>query len=149
MPEYERICACVEDIRKLTSFQPELAIVLGSGLGDVADSIEIETVIDYKQIPSFPISTVNSHKGRFVLGRLGNRNVICMQGRVHYYEGYSMQDVVLPIRVMGMLGAKKLLLTNASGGINNQFKAGDFMMITGHIPTFIPNPIICKNFQEW
>jgi purine-nucleoside phosphorylase len=148
MLEYERICACVEDIRKLTSFQPELALVLGSGLGDVADSIEIETIIDYKQISSFPVSTVNSHKGRFVFGKLGNRNVICMQGRVHYYEGYSMQDVVLPIRVMGMLGAKKLLLTNASGGINNQFKAGDFMMITGHIPTFIPNPLIGSNIEE-
>ncbi len=148
MPEYERICACVEDIRKLTSFQPEIALVLGSGLGDVADSIEIETIIDYKQISNFPISTVDSHKGRFVLGKLGERNVICMQGRVHYYEGYSMQDVVLPIRVMGMLGAKKLLLTNASGGINETFQAGDFMMITGHIPTFIPNPLIGANIDE-
>lgn len=148
MPEYERICACVEDIRKLTSFQPEIALVLGSGLGDVADSIEIETIIDYKQISNFPISTVDSHKGRFVLGRLGERNVICMQGRVHYYEGYSMQDVVLPIRVMGMLGVKKLLLTNASGGINETFQAGDFMMITGHIPTFIPNPLIGANIDE-
>lgn len=148
MPEYERICQCVEAIRKLTSFQPEIALVLGSGLGDVADSIEIETIIDYKQIPNFPLSTVDSHKGRFVFGRMGERNVICMQGRVHYYEGYSMEDVVLPIRVMGMLGAKKLLLTNASGGINENFKAGDFMMITGHIPTFIPNPLIGANINE-
>ena len=148
MPEYERICACVEEIRKLTSFQPEIALVLGSGLGDVADSIEIEAIIDYKQISNFPISTVDSHKGRFIFGKLSGRNVVCMQGRVHYYEGYSMQDVVLPIRVMGMLGAKKLLLTNASGGINDTFKAGDFMMITGHIPTFIPNPLIGENIKE-
>ena len=146
--EYDRICECLESVRKITDFQPTIGLVLGSGLGDFAEIIEIDSIIEYNQIKHFPVSTVDSHKGRYVFGRIGDVKVVCMQGRVHYYEGYDMKDVVLPIRLMGMLGVKKLLLTNAAGGINKNFTAGDFMMITGHIPTFIPNPLIGKNIQE-
>lgn len=146
--EYERICQCLRSVREITDFQPSIGLVLGSGLGDFAEQIQIEQIIDYQQINHFPVSTVESHKGRYVLGRIGDVKLVCMQGRVHYYEGYEMNDVVLPIRLMGMLGVKKLLLTNAAGGINKEFQAGDFMMITGHIPTFVPNPLIGQNIQE-
>ncbi len=146
--EYERICESLQSIREITNFQPTVGLVLGSGLGDFANQIQVEQIIDYHQIKHFPISTVDSHKGRYIFGRIGDVKLVCMQGRVHYYEGYQMKDVVLPIRLMGMLGVKKLLLTNAAGGINKSFQAGDFMMITGHIPTFIPNPLIGQNIQE-
>lgn len=146
--EYERICESLQSIREISDFQPTVGLVLGSGLGDFANQIHVEQIIDYHQIKHFPVSTVDSHKGRYVFGSIGEVKVVCMQGRVHYYEGYEMNDVVLPIRLMGMLGIKKLLLTNAAGGIRKSFHAGDFMMITGHIPTFIPNPLIGRNIEE-
>lgn len=146
--EYERICQCLGSVREITDFQPTLGLVLGSGLGDFAEQIQVDEIIDYHQINHFPVSTVESHKSRYVFGQIGDVNLVCMQGRVHYYEGYEMNDVVLPIRLMGMLGIKKLILTNAAGGIRSNFQAGDFMMITGHIPTFIPNPLIGPNVQE-
>ena len=123
-------------------------MILGSGLGDYADGIKIETTIDYTDIEGFPTSTVAGHKGRFVFGYVGEVPVVIMQGRVHYYEGYPMTDVVLPTRLMGLMGAKKLVLTNAAGGVNLDYKPGDFMLITDHITTGIPSPLIGPNLDE-
>ena len=145
---YEKIKTCLASIREKTDFVPEVALILGSGLGDYADQIKIETTIDYADIEGFPTSTVAGHKGRFVFGYVGKVPVVIMQGRVHYYEGYPMTDVVLPTRLMGMLGAKKLILTNAAGGVNLNYKPGDFMLITDHITTVIPSPLIGENLEE-
>lgn len=145
---YEKLTMCVESIRKKTDFQPEVALILGSGLGDYADEIQIEQTVDYTEIEGFPVSTVAGHKGRFVFGYVENVPVVIMQGRVHFYEGYPMTDVVLPTRLMGMLGAKKLILTNAAGGVNVEFHPGDFMLITDHITSFVPSPLIGKNMDE-
>ena len=144
----EKLFACLESLKKKTDFKPEVALILGSGLGDYADEIKIETTIDYTDIEGFPTSTVAGHKGRFVFGYVGEVPVVIMQGRVHYYEGYPMTDVVLPTRLMGMMGAKKLILTNAAGGANPDYKPGDFMMITDHITTGIPSPLIGANIDE-
>ena len=135
-------------MREKTDFVPETAIVLGSGLGDYAEQIKIETTIDYKNIKGFPTSTVPGHKGRFVFGYVDSVPVVIMQGRVHYYEGYPITDVVLPTRLMGMMGAKKLILTNAAGGLNTDFNPGDFMLISDHIATAIPSPLIGANIDE-
>ena len=122
----EKLQNCMRCIREKTDFQPEVALILGSGLGDYAESIDIRAEVSYQEIEGFPVSTVPGHKGRFVFGYVNQVPVVIMQGRVHYYEGYAMEDVVLPTRLMGMLGAKKLLLTNAAGGINFDFIPGDF-----------------------
>ena len=145
---YEKIKTCLASIREKTDFVPEVALILGSGLGDYADQIKIETTIDYADIEGFPTSTVAGHKGRFVFGYVEKVPIVIMQGRVHYYEGYPMTDVVLPTRLMGMLGAKKLVLTNAAGGVNLNYKPGDFMLITDHITTAIPSPLIGENPEE-
>ena len=145
---YQKLETCLASVRKRTDFKPEVALILGSGLGDYADEIQIETTIDYTEIEGFPTSTVAGHKGRFVFGYVKNVPVVIMQGRVHYYEGYPMTDVVLPTRLMGMMGAKKLFLTNAAGGVNPNFKPGDFMMITAHITTGIPSPLIGPKIEE-
>lgn len=136
-------------IRKMTDFVPEVALVLGSGLGAVADEIDIRAVINYSDIANFPVSTVEGHKGRFVFGYMDNVPVVIMQGRVHYYEGYSMESVTMPIRLMRMLGADKLVLTNSAGGINTEFQCGDLMLITDHISNFVPNPLIGKNIDDF
>ena len=145
---YEKLMTCVESIRKRIDFQPEVALILGSGLGDYADEIQIEQTINYTEIEGFPTSTVAGHKGRFVFGYVNEVPVVIMQGRVHFYEGYPMSDVVLPTRLMGMLGAKKLILTNAAGGANFDFKPGDFMIINDHITIAIPSPLIGENIDE-
>lgn len=145
---YKKLMTCLESVRKKTDFKPETALILGSGLGDFADGIQIEQTVSYTDIEGFPVSTVKGHKGRFVFGYVEKTPVVIMQGRVHYYEGYSMQDVVLPTRLMGMLGAKKILLTNAAGGVNPAYKPGDFMMITDHITTAVPSPLIGANIDE-
>ena len=145
---YKKLVTCLESVRKKIDFKPEVALILGSGLGDFADGIKIEQTIDYTEIEGFPVSTVKGHKGRFVFGYVEDTPVVIMQGRVHYYEGYKMSDVVLPTRLMGMLGAKKILLTNAAGGCNPSYKAGDFMMITDHITTGVPSPLIGPNMDE-
>lgn len=144
----KKIQTCLASIREKTDFKPEVALILGSGLGDYADGIQIETTVDYTEIEGFPVSTVTGHKGRFVFGYVGDVPVVIMQGRVHYYEGYPMSDVVLPTRLMGLLGAKKLLLTNAAGGINENFRPGDFMMLTDHIATGVPSPLIGPNLDD-
>ena len=145
---YKKLMTCLESVKKKIDFKPEVALILGSGLGDFADGIQIEQTIDYSEIEGFPVSTVKGHKGRFVFGYVENTPVVIMQGRVHYYEGYTMSDVVLPTRLMGMLGAKKILLTNAAGGCNPSYKPGDFMMITDHITTAVPSPLIGPNIEE-
>lgn len=148
MTEFERLQNCVKCVRAKTDFVPDVALILGSGLGALADEIEAETIIDYTDIEGFPVSTVPGHKGRFVFGRFGEVKVVIMQGRVHFYEGYDIHDVVLPTRLMAMLGAKILFLTNASGGINPNFNAGDFMLITDQIMCFSANPLVGANIDE-
>lgn len=145
---YQKLETCLKSVRAKTEFKPEIALILGSGLGDYADEIQIEQTIDYTEIEGFPTSTVAGHKGRFVFGYVKDVPVVIMQGRVHYYEGYPMTDVVLPTRLMGLMGAKKLILTNAAGGVNPDYKPGDFMLITDHITTGIPSPLIGANPQE-
>ncbi len=145
---YQKLKKCLESVRKRTDFQPETGLVLGSGLGDFADGIEIRDVVEYSDIEGFPVSTVKGHKGRFVFGYVDSVPVMIMQGRVHYYEGYAMSDVVLPARLMGMMGAKRLFLTNAAGGVNENFRPGDFMMITDHIASAVPSPLIGANIEE-
>ncbi|MGN0406337.1 MAG: purine-nucleoside phosphorylase [Bariatricus sp.] len=145
---YKKLEMCLKSVRAKTDFQPEVALILGSGLGDYADGIQIEQTVDYTEIDGFPVSTVAGHKGRFVFGYVGEVPVVIMQGRVHYYEGYPMSDVVLPTRLMGMMGAKKLILTNAAGGVNFDYKPGDFMMIADHITTAVPSPLIGPNIDE-
>lgn len=147
-PIYEKLLSCVDSVRKVTDFEPDVAIVLGSGLGDYANDIKVECEIDYKEIKGFPVSTVPGHAGKFIFGYVGDVKVVCMKGRVHYYEGYPISDVVLPTRLMRMLGAKILFLTNASGGINPSFTAGDFMMLTDHVSIWAPNPLIGPNIDE-
>ena len=142
---YERLLKCYQCFKDKINFKPEVALVLGSGLGDYADTIRVEAVLDYHDIEGFPVSTVSGHKGRFVFGYVGDVPVVIMQGRVHYYEGYSMEDVVLPTRLMKMRGARALFLTNASGSVNYDYKAGDFMMITDQISNFVPSPLIGPN----
>ena len=145
---YEKLMTCFESLKKKVDFKPEVALILGSGLGDYADGIKIEQTVDYTDIEGFPTSTVAGHKGRFVFGYVENVPVVIMQGRVHFYEGYPMTDVVLPTRLMGLLGAKKLILTNAAGGVNFDFKPGDFMMITDHITMNVPSPLIGENIDD-
>lgn len=145
---YEKLMRCYSSVEKKISFKPELALILGSGLGDYADTMDVRETLDYRELEGFPISTVAGHKGRFVFGYAGGVPIVAMQGRVHYYEGYSVQDVVLPTRLMKLMGAKTLFLTNAAGGINPAFHAGDFMLITDHISSFVPSPLIGANIEE-
>ena len=145
---YEKLQICYESMQEKTDFKPLIAVVLGSGLGDFAEDIQIETTVDYKDLPDFPVSTVEGHKGRFIFGYVEKVPVVIMQGRVHYYEGYDMTDVVLPIRLMKMMGAKALILTNAAGGVNDEFDAVDLMMITDQISTFVPSPLIGPNLEK-
>jgi len=148
-PILEKVQNCVASIREKTDFVPEVAIVLGSGLGDYANDIKVVAEVDYHDIEGFPVSTVPGHAGKFIFGYVDDVAVVCMKGRVHYYEGYPISDVVLPTRLMKMLGVKVLFLTNASGGINPSFHAGDFMLIKDHISIFAPNPLIGENIDEF
>ena len=145
---YEKLQRCYKSIEDKIPFRPRLALVLGSGLGDYAERIEIEASIDYREITDFPVSTVSGHKGRFVFGHIGSVPVVIMQGRVHYYEGYAMEDVVLPARLMHLMGAEILFLTNACGSANPAYQAGDFMLLTDHILYSVPNPLIGENAEE-
>ncbi len=145
---YDKLVACKKAVREKTNFEPDVALVLGSGLGNYAENIKVEAEIEYKDIPGFPVSTVPGHAGKFIFGYVGDVKVVCMKGRVHFYEGYDISDVVLPVRLMGMLGAKILFLTNASGGLGEGFRAGDLMLITDHISCFAPNPLIGPNLDE-
>ncbi len=145
---YEKLLHCYRCVREKTDFIPEIAIVLGSGLGDYASQIDVVSEIPYEEIDGFPVSTVQGHAGKFIFGHLAGIPVVCMKGRVHYYEGYPVSDVVLPTRLMKMMGARILFLTNASGGVNTSFHAGDLMLIRDHIACFAPNPLIGPNIDE-
>lgn len=145
---YEKLMKFFECVQQKITFKPEIALILGSGLGDYADTMEVVETLDYHDIEGFPVSTVPGHKGRFVFGYAGGVPIVAMQGRVHFYEGYKPQDVVLPIRLMKLMGAKVLFLTNAAGGINRSFNAGDFMLITDQISMSVPSPLIGENIDE-
>ena len=145
----DRVRRCADAIREKTSFTPRTALILGSGLGGFGERLSLEAVVEYSEIPGFPISTVPGHQGRFLFGYVGQEPVVVMQGRVHYYEGYPMEDVVLPTRVMAQLGAKRLVLTNAAGGIGSQLEAGDLMLLTDHIASFVPSPLIGPNEDQF
>ncbi len=144
----EKLFKCYDSFKEKIDFKPEVAIILGSGLGALADEIDVKAVLNYNEIEGFPTSTVPGHKGRFVFGYMDGVPVVIMQGRVHFYEGYPMSDVVLPTRLMKLMGAKVLFLTNASGGVNFDFNAGDFMLINDQISNFVPSPLIGPNIDE-
>ena len=146
--DYEKLMKCYECVQQKISFRPELALILGSGLGDYTDTMDVVETLDYHDIEGFPVSTVPGHKGRFVFGYAGGVPIVAMQGRVHFYEGYRPQDVVLPVRLMKLMGAKVLFLTNAAGGINRSFSAGDLLLITDHISMSVPSPLIGENIEE-
>lgn len=147
------LSACIEQavtyIRSVTEFKPEIGMILGSGLGSYADEIEHPIIIPYQQIPNFPRSTVAGHAGQFVLGTHHGKNVIVMQGRVHYYEGYSQQQITLPVRIMKRLGVEKLVVTNAAGGVNLAFHSGTLMMISDHINFSGSNPLVGANLDDY
>lgn len=145
----------LENIRTIAAFikekvgkTPEYGIILGTGLGDLVNHIEITVEIDYKDIPGFPVSTVEGHSGRLIFGNLGGKYVMAMQGRFHYYEGYDMKQVTLPVRVMKQLGVETLFVSNAAGGMNKEFRVGDVMIITDHINLFPENPLRGRNYEE-
>lgn len=144
----QQINEAVNYIKSQTSSTPKVAIVLGSGLGNLSQVIEVETAIEYGSIPHFPVSTVQGHGGKLLFGKLGGTNVMCMSGRFHFYEGYSAQQVIFPVRVMKMLGIETLLLSNAAGGVNPNYKVGDLMVINDHISFFTVNPLMGKNVDE-
>ena len=146
--EFEKINHCLEQIRSKTDFEPLMAVVLGSGLGGYASKMEVVCEIPYSEIDGFPVSTVQGHDGRFLFGYVEGVPIVAMKGRVHFYEGYAIDDVVLPIRTMGILGAKYILLTNAAGGIDLDFEPGDLMLIEDHISSFIRSPLIGGNIEE-
>ena len=145
---YEKLLKCTESVKARIQFRPEIALVLGSGLGDYAKEMDVKESISYSEIEGFPVSTVPGHEGRFLFGYVKGVPIVAMQGRVHYYEGYPITDVVLPVRLMGLLGAKTVILTNAAGGVNFNFQPGDLMMITDHITTVVPSPLIGANIDE-
>ena len=149
MNEMEIIKNCINIIREKTDFVPEIGLILGSGLGDYANKIENKITIPYKDLPDFPVSTVAGHVGQFVMGELKGCKVIAMQGRVHYYEGYTQRKITLPVRIMKSLGVQKMILTNAAGGVNKDFAPGTLMMITDHINFSGSNPLIGENPDEF
>lgn len=143
----EKIKKTADFIKTKTNFAPEVGIILGSGLGGLVNEMKIEHSYDYSEIPDFPVSTVEGHAGKLILGELSGKKVVAMQGRFHYYEGYPMEKVVFPVRVMKFLGIKTLFLSNAAGGLNSSFEVGDLMIIRDHINLF-PNPLIGTNYEE-
>lgn len=147
-PVYEKLVKCYECYKSKIDFEPKVAIVLGSGLGNFAKVVDVKAELPYSEIEGFPVSTVPGHAGKFIFGYIQDVPVVLMQGRVHYYEGYPITDVVLPTRLMKMMGAQILFLTNASGGINPAYHAGAFMMLKDHISCFAPNPLIGPNIEE-
>lgn len=143
-----KITESVEFINQKSNIKPKIAIILGTGLGRLAEDIKEKEIIPYSDIPNFPISTVQGHGGNLVLGKLENKEVVAMQGRFHYYEGYNLKEVTFPVRVMKKLGADVIIISNAAGGMNRFFKRGDLMLITDHINLFGDNPLIGPNDEE-
>ena len=148
MTPEEKLSKCYESFKSKIDFKPLVGLILGSGLGALAEEIDVKYTLNYEEIEGFPLSTVPGHKGRFVFGYIEEVPVVIMQGRVHYYEGYPMQDVVLPTRLMRKMGAEVLFLTNASGAANPSYSAGDFMLISDQIANFVPSPRIGANFDS-
>jgi purine-nucleoside phosphorylase len=144
----EKIAETTSFLLSRTKIRPKVGIILGSGLGALGEEIQKEAVVSYEEIPHFPVSTVEGHAGRLIFGKLGGKRVLAMQGRFHYYEGYSMQEITFPVRVMKALGADVLVASNACGGLNPQFKPGDIMIITDHINLLGTNPLIGPNEDE-
>lgn len=144
----EKLDKVFESVRNKTDFEPRVGLILGSGLGDFAKEISVSFELPYSEIEGFPVSTVPGHDGRFIFGTISDVPIVCMKGRVHYYEGYEVSDVVLPVRLMIKLGIKTLFLTNAAGGLQDGMSAGDLMLITDHISVFAPNPLIGPNDSE-
>lgn len=144
----DKIKEAKDYINGVANIEPQVGLILGSGLGTLADEIENKLVIPYGQIPHFPVSTVAGHEGQLVIGKLEGKKVIAMQGRFHYYEGYTLQELTFPVYVMNALGIKALVVTNACGGLNKNFSAGDLMLITDHINTYFTNPLIGSNYEE-
>ena len=138
----------VEYIKSKITTQPQVGIILGTGLGGLVKEIEIITEISYEKIPNFPISTVESHSGKLIFGKLGDKHVVAMQGRFHFYEGYTFEQVTFPVRVMKYLGIEKLVVSNAAGGVNPDFEVGEIIIINDHINAFPGNPLIGKNIDE-
>jgi len=145
---WKKIVETTEYINQAYNKQPVIGIVLGTGLGGLVNEINIEKTLDYESIPNFPVSTVESHSGKLIFGELGGKTIVAMQGRFHYYEGYSAEEVTFPIRVMKMLGVKHLLVSNASGGVNPDFEVGEIMLINDHINLFPEHPLRGKNIDE-
>lgn len=145
---YQKIKETGDFVKSKLGKIPEIAIVLGSGLGPLADELTNSISIDYSEIPNFPVSTVEGHAGKLVIGEFEGKTILCMKGRFHYYEGYSLEEVTLPIRVMSYIGVKNLILTNAAGGVNLDFTPGDLMIIRDHINMTGLNPLIGKNIDE-
>ena len=148
MTVYEKLKSIYTQIREKTDFVPDVALILGSGLGKFGDEVEIEKIVNYSELEGFPVSTAPSHVGRFLFGKVNGVKVAVMQGRVHLYEGYTPQDVVLPVRLMGMMGAKVLFLTNAAGGADFTMNPGDLMLIRDQISVFAPSPLMGPNIDE-
>lgn len=144
----EKIKACSDFIKSRIPFDTDTAIILGTGLGKLAEELVVEDFINYEDIPHFPVSTVEGHSGRLIFGRLGDKKVIAMKGRFHFYEGYSMKEVTLPIRVFKYIGIKRLFISNAAGGMNPSFDVGDIMIISDHINMFPEHPLRGKNYNE-
>lgn len=144
----ELIDQTADYIREQVGEMPETAIILGTGLGDLVNQIEIKKELDYHNIPNFPVSTVEGHSGKLIFGNLGGRYIMAMQGRFHYYEGYDMKQVTFPVRVMKAIGVKTLFVSNAAGGMNKEFVVGDVMVITDHINLFPENPLRGKNYEK-
>lgn len=144
----DKINETADYIKSKVNHLPKTAIILGTGLGELVDHIKIETAISYTDIPNFPVSTVEGHKGRLIFGNLGNKYIMAMQGRFHFYEGYSMKEVTFPVRVMKALGVKTLFVSNAAGGMNPNFNIGDLMIINDHINLFPEHPLRGKNYNE-
>ena len=145
----ERIHAAADFISARVTIHPTVGLILGSGLGDFADTLEDRTVIPFSSIPDFPQATVEGHTGAFVFGHCQGKSVVALQGRLHYYEGHSMRDLTLPVRIMALLGVKTLVLTNAAGGVNYNFNPGDLMLISDHINFSGNNPLIGANMPEF
>lgn len=147
--DYEKLLRCTEYVKsRIDGFKPKIALILGSGLNGYGEIVKPHTIIDYSEIEGFPVSTVAGHVGRFIFGWVEDVPVVVMQGRVHYYEGYSMPDVCLPTRLMGLLGAEVLFITNGAGALNRDYRPGDLMLMRDHLSLFIPSPLIGPNMDE-
>jgi len=150
MNDYLRqIAEAITTIEKNTDLKPDIGIILGTGLGGLANDIDVEATLSYKDIPHFPISTVETHEGKLLIGKLAGKSVIAMQGRFHFYEGYSMKQITFPVRIMARLGVKTLLISNACGGMNPRYSRGDIMIIEDHINLIGDNPLIGPNLDEF